>query len=143
MMTKKDTEHHEMTNAEFLEKSNRMDPQELHNMLGALVSNCPALEKVCETWGEQHMLTIAMEENAELIQAISKIKRNGWDPINASHLDEETADVLICICELFVMDYLDVHEIAKIIERKVERSMQRTQEHIKELEEEDRCDGSF
>lgn len=38
-----------------------MDPQELHNMLGALVSNCPELGKVCETWGHQHMLTIAME----------------------------------------------------------------------------------
>lgn len=120
-----------------------MDPQELHNMLGALVSNCPELGNVCETWGEQHMLTIAMEENAELIQAISKIKRNGYDPINASHLDEETADVLICICELFVMDYLDVHEIAKIIERKVERSIKRTQDYVKKLEEEDKYDGSF
>lgn len=120
-----------------------MDPQELNNMLGALVSNCPALKKVCETWGEQHMLTIAMEENAELIQAISKIKRNGYDPINASHLDEETADVLICICELFVMDYLDVREIAGIIERKVERSIQRTQDYVKKLEEEAKYNGSF
>ena len=120
-----------------------MDPQELHNMLGALVSNCQELGKVCETWGNQHMLTIAMEENAELIQAISKIKRNGFDPINASHLDEETADVLICICELFVMGYLDVNEIAKIIERKVERSMRRTQDYVKKLEEEAKYDGSF
>lgn len=120
-----------------------MDPQDLNKVFDTLVSNCPALEKVCETWGNQHMLTIAMEENAELIQAISKIKRNGLDPINASHLDEETADVLICICELFVMGYLDVYEIDKIIERKVERSMRRTQDHIKELEQEARCDGSF
>ena len=120
-----------------------MDPQELHNMLGALVSNCPELKKVCETWGEQHMLTIAMEENAELIQAISKIKRNGFDPINASHLDEETADVLICICELFVMGYLDVHEIAKIIDRKVERSIQRNKDYVKKLEEEAKYNGSF
>lgn len=120
-----------------------MDSHELNNILGALVSNCPALEKVCDTWGEQHMLTIAMEENAELIQAISKIKRNGWDPINASHLDEETADVLICICELFVMGYLDVHEIAKIIERKVERSIKRTQDYVKKLEEEAKHNGEF
>lgn len=120
-----------------------MDPQELHNILGTLVSNCPALEKVCETWGDQHMLTIAMEENAEMIQAVSKIKRNGFDPINASHLDEETADVLICICELFVMGYLDVNEIAKIIERKVERSMRRTQDYIYELQEEASCNGEF
>lgn len=120
-----------------------MDPHELNNVLGVLVSNCPELEKVCETWGNQHMLTIAMEECAELIQAISKIKRNGLDPINASHLDEETADVLICICELFVMGYLDVHKIAEIIKSKVGRSMKRTQDYIKDLEEEARCDGSF
>lgn len=120
-----------------------MDSHELNNMLGDLVSNCPKLEKVCETWGNQHMLTVAMEENAELIQAISKIKRNGFDPINDSHLDEETADVLICICELFVMGYLDVNEIAKIIERKVERSMRRTQDYIYELQEEASCNGEF
>lgn len=120
-----------------------MNIQELNKVFDILMLNCPALEKVCETWGEQHMLTIAMEENAELIQAISKIKRNGFDPINASHLDEETADVLICICELFVMDCLDVREIARIIERKIKRSMKRTQDHIIELEKEARCDGSF
>lgn len=120
-----------------------MDSHELNNMLVALVSNCPALEKVCETWGEQHMLTIAMEENAELIQAISKIKRYGVDPINASHLNEEVADVLICIYELYAMGYLVTDKITEIIERKVERSMQRTQDHIKELEEEAKHDGSF
>lgn len=120
-----------------------MDTQELNKVFDTLVSNCPKLKEVCETWGDQHMLTIAMEENAEMIQAISKIKRNGLKPINASHLDEEVADVLICICELYLMDYLDVHEIAKIIDRKVERSMKRTQDHIIELEEEARSDGSF
>lgn len=120
-----------------------MNTQELNELLSYLTSNWPALKKVCKTWGNQHMLTIAMEENAELIQAVSKIKRNGLDPINASHLDEEVADVLICICELFVMGYLDVYEIAEIIERKIERSMQRTQDYIKELEEEAGSDGSF
>lgn len=75
-----------------------MDSQELNKVFDTLVSNCPKLKEVCETWGDQHMLTIAMEENAEMIQAVSKIKRNGFDPINASHLDEEVADVLICIC---------------------------------------------
>ena len=120
-----------------------MDPQELNKVFDTLVSNCPALEKVCEMWGNQHMLTIAMEENAELIQAISKIKRNGLDLINASHLYEETADVLICICELFVMGYLDVYEIAEIIEIKVERSIRRTQDYIYELQEEASCNGEF
>lgn len=113
-----------------------MNTQELNELLSCLTSNWPALKKVCKTWGNQPMLTVAMEENAEMIQAISKIKRYGPNLDNSSHLNEEVADVLICICELFVMGYLDVHEIAKIIERKVERSMQRTQDYIKELEEE-------
>lgn len=113
-----------------------MNTQELNELIGCLVSNRPKLKKVCDTWGNQPMLTVAMEENAEMIQAISKIKRYGPNLDNSSHLNEEVADVLICICELFVMGYLDVHEIAKIIERKVERSMIRTQDYIKELEEE-------
>ena len=120
-----------------------MDSHELNKVFDTLVSNCPKLKEVCETWGDQHMLTIAMEENAELIQAISKIKRNGFDPINASHLDEETADVLICICELFVMGYLDVHEIAEFIERKVTTSVRRTQDYIYELQEEASCNDEF
>ena len=120
-----------------------MNTQELNELLSCLTSNLPALKKVCKTWGNQPMLTVAMEENAEMIQAISKIKRYGPNLDNSSHLNEEVADVLICICELFVMGYLDVHEIAKIIERKVERSMIRTQDYIKELEEEAGSDGSF
>jgi NTP pyrophosphatase (non-canonical NTP hydrolase) len=120
-----------------------MNTQELNELIGCLVSNRPKLKKVCDTWGNQPMLTVAMEENAEMIQAISKIKRYGPNLDNSSHLNEEVADVLICICELFVMGYLDVHEIAKIIERKVERSMIRTQDYIYESEAEARCNGEF
>ena len=120
-----------------------MDSQKLHNIFDTLVLNCPELEKVCETWGDQHMLTIAMEENAEMIQAISKIKRHGPSLDNHSHLNEEVADVLICIYELYVMGYLVTDKITETIERKIERSMQRTHNHIKELEEEARCDDSF
>ena len=120
-----------------------MDPQELHNMLGALVSNCPELGKVCETWGNQHMLTIAMEENAEMIQAISKIKRHGPNLDNSSHLNEEVADVLICIYELYVMGYLVTDKITETIERKVERSVRRTQDYIYEIQEEASCNGEF
>lgn len=120
-----------------------MNTQELNELLSCLTSNWPALKKVCKTWGNQPMLTVAMEENAEMIQAISKIKRYGPNLDNSSHLNEEVADVLICICELFVMGYLDVHEIAKIIERKVERSMIRTQDYIYESEAEARCNGEF
>lgn len=120
-----------------------MNTQELNNVLSCLASNFPKLKEVCKTWGDQHMLTIAMEENAELIQAISKIKRHGPNLDNSSHLNEEVADVLICIYELYVMGYLVTDKITEIMERKMERSMQRTQDYIKDLEEEARCDGSY
>lgn len=120
-----------------------MVPQELNKVFDTLVANCPALEKVCETWGNQHMLTIAMEECAELIQAVSKIKRNGSNPVDGEHLAEETADVLICICELFLMGYLDVNKTAKIFKEKVKRSMQRTQDYVKQLEKEAKYNGDF
>lgn len=120
-----------------------MNTQELNELIGCLVSNRPKLKKVCDTWGNQHMLTIAMEENAEMIQAISKIKRHGPNLDNSSHLNEEVADVLICIYELYVMGYLVTDKITEIIERKVERSMQRTQDYIKELEQEDKYNGDF
>lgn len=120
-----------------------MNTQELNELIGRLVSNRPKLKKVCDTWGNQPMLTIAMEENAEMIQAISKIKRYGPNLDNSSHLNEEVADVLICIYELYVMGYLVTDEITETIERKIERSMQRTQDYVKELELEARCNGDF
>lgn len=45
-------------------------------------------------------LTIAMEECSELIQAISKAKR---DKLNLQNLVEEVADVLICLSWLEVL----------------------------------------
>lgn len=45
--------------------------------------------------------------------------------------------------KLNAMGYLVTDKITEIIERKIERSMQRTHDHIKDLEEEARCDGSF
>lgn len=101
------------------------------------------LDKVAHINSDDLTLTITSEECAELIQAVSKIKRNGSNPVDGEHLAEETADVLICICELFLMGYLDVNKTAKIFKEKVKRSMQRTQDHIKELEEEASFNGVF
>lgn len=117
--------------------------RKLRNIFDAIVWNAPELEKICKAWGNQHMLTIAMEECAELIQAVSKIKRNGSNPVDGEHLAEETADVLICICELFLMGYLDVNKTAKIFKEKVKRSMQRTQDYVKQLEKEAKYNGDF
>ena len=67
-------------------------------------------------------MVIAMEECAELQQAISKGIRGKLDKEN---LTEEIADVLICID--WVMDYFDISEdeVDKWIEKKAERIKER------------------
>lgn len=47
-------------------------------------------------YGDDIQSTVCMEECAELIQAISKQKRDKSDK-NKEHMIEEIADVLICI----------------------------------------------
>ena len=53
--------------------------------------------------GVSEQLTVAMEECAELIQAISKIKRYGKEPELIYNLTEEIADVQIIINELLLI----------------------------------------
>lgn len=54
--------------------------------------------------------TIAMEECAELVQAISKAKRSKLDKDN---MTEEIADVIICINWLIETYELDTYEIER------------------------------
>lgn len=53
--------------------------------------------------GVSEQLTVAIEECAELIQAISKIKRYGKEPELIYNLTEEIADVQIIINELLLI----------------------------------------
>lgn len=105
------------------------------------------LDKVAHINGEGLTLTIATEECAELIQAITKLKRYGFYDRYKNDLHEEVADVLICITELVALGYLDIDKVREWqkfkINREVERAMQRTQDHIKELEEEASFNGVF
>lgn len=58
------------------------------------------------TKAEDELLTILTEECAEVIQAIAKIKRHGWDsynpdvlasPDNRDHFEKEVSHVLVLI----------------------------------------------
>lgn len=66
--------------------------------------------------------TIAMEENAELIQAISKAKRGKLDKDN---LAEEIADVLICMDWIQEIYEISPAEVYRWIDRKKERIVAR------------------
>lgn len=51
-------------------------------------------------YGKKPQMDIAQEECAELIQAVSKVKRKGETTTTMSHLAEEIADVRIVCCQL-------------------------------------------
>ena len=96
------------------------------------------LDKVAHTNGDDLTLTITSEECAELIQAISKVKRYGFHDKYEENLHEEVADVLICITELVCLGYLDIDKVADYqklkINREIERAIQKEEELRKKAE---------
>lgn len=94
------------------------------------------LDKVAHLNGEGLTLTIATEECAELIQAITKLKRYGFHDKYEDNLHEEVADVLICISELVCLGYLDIDRVVAWQESKIEREFKRALQKEKELRKE-------
>lgn len=84
------------------------------------------LDKVAHLNGDDLTLTIASEECAELIQAISKVKRHGFRGVYERNLHEEVADVLICIAELVSLGYLDIDKVIEWQKFKINREVDRT-----------------
>lgn len=83
------------------------------------------LDKVAHVNGEGLTLTVATEECAELIQAISKVKRHGFRGVYERNLHEEVADILICIVELVSLGYLDIDKVIEWQKFKVNREVER------------------
>ena len=71
---------------------------------------------------------IAMEELAELIQAISKVKRYGFVGEYKDNLIEEIADVDIVITELLMMFDISQDEFYNVIDKKIQRLRKRLEE---------------
>ena len=96
------------------------------------------LDKVAHINSDDLTLTIASEECAELIQAIQKVKRYGFNNEYEGNLHEEVADVLICITELVCLGYIDVDKVKEWqkfkIDREVERAIKKEEEIRKETE---------
>lgn len=101
------------------------------------------LDKVAHINGDDLTLTITSEESAELIQAISKVKRYGFHDKYEENLHEEVADVLICITELVALGYLDIDKVKDYqklkINREIERAIQK-EELRKEAKKYDNCE---
>lgn len=85
------------------------------------------ITKSIKHYGAEIQSTVCMEECAELIQAVSKLKRE-YDDIPAdglNHLSEEIADVLICIEMLKQIYNIPDYSIGNWIERKQKRMINR------------------
>lgn len=102
------------------------------------------LDKVAHVNDDDLTLTITSEECAELIQAITKVKRYGFHDEYEDNLHEEVADVLICIAELVCLGYLDIDRVAEYqdlkIEREFKRALQKEEELRKEAEKHGTCE---
>ena len=71
---------------------------------------------------------VAMEELAELIQAISKVKRYGFVGEYRDNLIEEIADVDIVITELLMAFNVSEDEFFSVLDRKIQRIKSRLEE---------------
>ena len=102
------------------------------------------LDKIANINSDDLTLTIASEECAELIQAITKVKRYGFHDEYEDNLHEEVADVLICITELVCLGYLDIDKVRDYqklkINREVERAIQKEVELRKETKKHGACE---
>lgn len=77
------------------------------------------LEKVIENYGKELQLVVAVEELAELQQAITKLIRKPESSVE--NLKEEIADVTIMVEQLMIIFNLNLDEICNIALSKIER----------------------
>ena len=87
-----------------------------------IIIDSNVVKKSIEHYGADLQTVVCMEECAELIQAISKMKR-GKD--NRENLIEEVADVMICIEILKQVYGISDNEIQNYVCQKQNRSIER------------------
>ena len=87
--------------------------------------NVPQQAKVIARYGADTQAMVHMEEAAELIQAVSKMRRAanaGKDDDAARYnLVEEISDVLICMKQMQEIYGISDHEIQLMVDRKCRR----------------------
>ena len=90
--------------------------------------NQDVIKETNNVWGFEYMTALCMEEFAEVVQAINKVRRNNsFDNLN--HLDEEIADCLICIEQLKDLGIANEERIQHWIEYKQARQINRNEAH--------------
>lgn len=104
----------------WLEQDNDLDYKELNR-------------KIVFHYGEDRQTNLAMEELAELIQAINKVKRYPDKKERRNRLIEEIGDVKIMLDQLQLIYNITDDEIDKSINYKLRRSMERINSNVIKL----------
>ena len=82
---------------------------------------------IAEHYGKEPQMGVAQEECAELIQAISKVRRKGESGETLGHLAEEIADVNIMCKQLTLLFGLSL-AVSRNIDLKLKRQLERIME---------------
>ena len=78
------------------------------------------LRKIIDHYGQEHQIAKAKEELHELIQAIIEDDKD--------HITEEMADVVVMLWQLVIIYEIDVLEIPKIMDYKINRTIKRIEQ---------------
>lgn len=84
------------------------------------------LKKAMSKFGEKAQIDMIVEECAELIQAIQKLKRNPLDPAVKANVCDEIADVKI------MMSQADLIFDKKLIDKRIDFKLKRLEERLKD-----------
>lgn len=106
--------------------------KDLEKIKDLLMYKALEIDSVAHTNGDSLTMTITAEECAEMIQALSKVKRYGLEGEYKDNLQEEVADILICISELISLGYIDMDKVEEWHKYKVDREIKRAEERRKE-----------
>lgn len=113
------------------------------NNISADIHRAKDLEKISDFYGIESQKLIAVEEMAELTQAISKLNRartvgeitDAWD-----NFLEEIADVQVMIWQLRM--FVDDKEVLERVDQKIDRQLAKIKER-KEVSGEDYVDEEY
>lgn len=83
------------------------------------------IKTVASAYTKEMNLLVAMEECAELIQAISKTRRKPENNAIRNNLIEEISDVLICIEIIKFNLCIEDYEVDKMVKQKMKRNIER------------------
>lgn len=106
--------------------------KDLEKIKDLLMYKALEIDSVAHTNGDSLTMTITAEECAEMIQALSKVKRYGLEGEYKDNLQEEVADILLCISELISLGYIDMDKVEEWHKYKVDREIKRAEERRKE-----------